>query len=45
MFLIEFILEVTQMPVRTNQEVLMNLTFFEDLCTLQKTYRDDKKLL
>lgn len=45
MFLIEFILEVTQMPVRTNQEVLMNLTFFEDLCTLQKTYRDDKKLM
>lgn len=28
MFLLDFILEVTQIPVKANQDALMNLTFF-----------------
>lgn len=38
MFLLDFILEVTQIPVKQNQEALMNLTFFEDVCTLHNTF-------
>jgi hypothetical protein len=38
MFLLDFILEVTQIPVKLNQDALMNLTFFEDVCTLHNTF-------
>lgn len=38
MFLLDFILEVTQIPVKQNQEDLMNLTFFEDVCSLHNTF-------
>lgn len=34
MFLLDFILEVTQIPVKANQDALMNLSFFEDVCAL-----------
>lgn len=37
-FLLDFILEVTQIPVYDNQQALMNLTFFEDVCALQNTF-------
>lgn len=38
MFLLDFILEVTQIPVYENQKALMNLSFFEDVCALQNTF-------
>ena len=38
MFLLEFILEVTMIPVFENQKALMNLSFFEDVCALQNTF-------
>lgn len=38
MFLLEFILEVTQIPVKANQEALMKLSFFEDVCALQNMF-------
>lgn len=38
MFLLDFILEVTQIPVKANQDALMNLTFFEDVCGLQNYF-------
>lgn len=33
-FILDFILEVTQIPVQQNQIVLMRSTFFEDLCQM-----------
>ena len=51
LFLLDFILEVTQVPIYENQAALMNSTFFEDLCQLkmQFTFNDEslkeKKLL
>lgn len=33
-FILDFLLEVTQIPVRDNQLVLMRSTFFEDLCQM-----------
>lgn len=42
MFLLDFILEVTQIPVKLNQDALMNLTFFEDVCSLYSTFFSDK---
>lgn len=33
-FILDFILEVTQIPVEPNQIVLMRSTFFEDLCQM-----------
>jgi len=38
MFLLDFILEVTQIPVFENQKALMNLSFFEDVCALFNTF-------
>lgn len=38
MFLLDFILEVTQIPVKANQDSLMTLSFFEDVCALQSTF-------
>lgn len=38
MFLLDFILEVTQIPVYQNQAALMDLSFFEDVCALQNTF-------
>ena len=38
LFLLDFILEVTQIPVKLNQDALLNLTFFEDLCALHNTF-------
>jgi hypothetical protein len=29
---------VTQIPVKANQDALLNLTFFEDLCALHNTF-------
>jgi hypothetical protein len=37
-FILDFILEVTQIPIQPNQIVLMRSTFFEDLCQM-----DNKK--
>lgn len=42
MFLLDFILEVTQIPVKLNQDALMNLTFFEDVCSLYSTFFSNK---
>ena len=38
MFLLDFLLEVTQIPVKANQEALMSLTFFEDLCQMENFF-------
>ena len=38
LFLLDFILEVTQIPVKLNQDALLNLTFFEDLCALHNSF-------
>lgn len=38
MFLLDFILEVTQIPVKANQDALMKLSFFEDVCGLEHTF-------
>jgi hypothetical protein len=37
-FLLEFLLEVTQIPARLNQEALMNSSFFEDLCQMSNEF-------
>lgn len=44
LFLLDFILEVTQVPIYENQTALMNSTFFEDLCQLKNafTFPDDE---
>ena len=44
LFLLDFILEVTQIPVKLNQEALLNLTFFEDLCALHNTFFNKKEV-
>lgn len=38
LFLLDFILEVTQVPIYENQTALMNSTFFEDLCQLKNSF-------
>lgn len=38
LFLLDFILEVTQIPIYENQQALMSSTFFEDLCQLKNTF-------
>lgn len=38
LYLLEFILEVTQVPIYENQTALMNSTFFEDLCQLKNAF-------
>jgi hypothetical protein len=37
-FLLDFILEVTQIPIKENQEALMRSTFFEDLCQMEALF-------
>ena len=43
LYLLDFILEVTQVPIYENQAALMSSTFFEDLCQLksQFTFSDE----
>jgi hypothetical protein len=41
MFLLDFLLEVTQIPVKANQEALMCLTFFEDICQMENFFSKD----
>ena len=36
-FILDFILEVTQIPIIANQEAFIKSSFFEDLCLLQNT--------
>ena len=36
-FIMDFINEVTQIPVMENQGVLMRSTFFEDLCQMEES--------
>lgn len=38
LFLLDFLLEVTQIPIYENQVALMNSTFFEDLCQLKNSF-------
>ena len=38
LYLLDFILEVTQIPIYENQTALMNSTFFEDLCQLKNSF-------
>ena len=33
-FLLDFLIEITQIPIKLNQEALMNSSFFEDLCQM-----------
>lgn len=42
LFLLDFILEVTQIPIYENQQALMSSTFFEDLCQLRQSFIVDK---
>ena len=43
LFLLDFILEVTQVPIYENQKALMSSTFFEDLCQLKNFFSKDKR--
>jgi hypothetical protein len=43
-YLLEFVLEVTQIPIYENQTALMNSTFFEDLCLLKNNFTFDTKI-
>lgn len=40
----DFINEVTQIPVMENQMALMRSTFFEDLCQLEDTFSKEENL-
>ncbi len=42
LFLLDFILEVTQIPIYENQQALMSSTFFEDLCQLRESFATEK---
>jgi len=42
LFLLDFILEVTQIPIYENQQALMSSTFFEDLCQLRDSFVEEK---
>lgn len=42
MFLLDFLLEVTQIPVKQNQEALISLTFFEDLCQMEAFFSKEE---
>lgn len=44
MFLLDFLLEVTQIPVKANQEVLISLTLFEDLCQMERFFSKEGNL-
>lgn len=35
-FLLDFLIEITMIPVKLNQEDLINSSFFEDLCQMDK---------
>ena len=43
-FLLDFLNEVTQIPVKANQQVLMNSSFFEDLCQMDSEFSKPEKL-
>jgi hypothetical protein len=38
-FILDFLLEVTQIPVKANQASLMTSPFFEDLCLFHKSFK------
>ncbi len=44
LFLLDFILEVTQIPVKDNQITFMRSTFFEDLCQLEHFFSKPENL-
>ena len=44
MFLLDFLLEVTQIPVKANQEELISLTLFEDLCQMERFFSNEGNL-
>ena len=43
-FLLDFLIEITQIPVKLNQEALMNSSFFEDLCQMGNELLKPEKL-
>lgn len=45
LFLLDFLLEVTQIPIYENQKALMVSTFFEDLCQLKASFKSEKVLM
>lgn len=44
LFILDFILEVTQIPVKENQLALMRSSFFEDLCFLDNELSKEEVL-
>lgn len=42
LFLLDFLLEVTQIPIYENQQALMCSTFFEDLCQLRNSFASEQ---
>jgi hypothetical protein len=42
LFLLDFILEVTQIPIYENQQALISSTFFEDLCQLKNSFAGEQ---
>lgn len=45
LFLLDFILEVTQIPIYENQQALMSSTFFEDLCQLKNSFSSEQTMI
>lgn len=45
LFLLDFLMEVTQIPIKQNQEALMNSSFFEDLCQMSNEFAKEGKLV
>jgi hypothetical protein len=45
LFLLDFILEVTQIPIYENQQALMSSTFFEDLCQLKNSFASEQVMI
>lgn len=43
-FIMDFINEVTQIPILENQLALMRSTFFEDLCQMEETLSKDENM-
>lgn len=44
LFLLDFLLEVTQIPIQENQTALMNSSFFEDLCQMANEFTKAQKI-
>lgn len=45
LFLLDFILEVTQIPIYENQQALISSTFFEDLCQLKNSFANEQTII